>query len=274
MIIRIITGVLGVPILVGIVYVGGNTLTTALLILSLIGIREFNTALKISNKPTSKIIYISTIVYYMLLAFYPNGFFKTVYLNIFLLTFIASNLIVLVFNHEKIKLENISHNIFAFFYISFTFSLISIMRGRDYQNIYIWIIFILAFISDTGAYFTGKLIGKKKLASKLSPNKTIEGSIGGVVCTIVAMIFYAYILKYTGKINIELTLKNLLVISFLALIGAVLSQLGDLSSSAIKREFKVKDYGNLLPGHGGVLDRFDSVLFTTMYTYILIVIFI
>lgn len=116
--------------------------------------------------------------------------------------------------------------------------------------------FAVAFSSDSGGYFGGYLFGKHKLAVRLSPNKTIEGSIGGFVCAIVITLLYGFVLKTAGFT------VNFAVMAVYGFLGSLACQLGDLSFSAIKRLCAVKDYGNLIPGHGGMLDRFDSMFWT------------
>ena len=115
---------------------------------------------------------------------------------------------------------------------------------------------VVSFVSDSGAYFAGLSLGKHKLCPNLSPKKTIEGSIGGFVSTIAAMLIYGLILKLC-KMNV-----NFLVIGIYGLLGSLATQLGDLCFSAIKRIHGIKDYGNLLPGHGGMLDRFDGMIWS------------
>lgn len=124
--------------------------------------------------------------------------------------------------------------------------------------------FVIAWLSDTGAYFTGYFLGKHKLCPKMSPKKTVEGAIGGVVFAGIATAIYACLLFGNFKL---VFLWIPLVIGF---IGSVISQVGDLSASCIKRDFDKKDYGSLLPGHGGLMDRFDSVLFAAPYVLLVI----
>ena len=126
----------------------------------------------------------------------------------------------------------------------------------DNGRVYCLLPFIAAFLSDSGAYFVGIFLGRHKLCPRLSPNKTIEGSIGGFVCAIAAMLIYGAVLRV---MDYEVELLVMAVYGFL---GSLACQLGDLSFSAIKRECGVKDYGNLIPGHGGMLDRFDSMYWT------------
>ena len=128
---------------------------------------------------------------------------------------------------------------------------------REIGRYAVILVFIFSWITDTGAYFAGSLMGKHKLAPVLSPKKTIEGAVGGVILTVIASIVYMIILKNTMDITIHF--KALFLVA--AVIGALLSELGDLAASALKRQCNVKDFGKLFPGHGGMLDRFDSVVF-------------
>lgn len=126
--------------------------------------------------------------------------------------------------------------------------------------------FLFAWITDSGAYFTGCSIGKHKLAPQLSPKKTIEGSVGGIVSCVLLSMLYVFILDKCFSYTL-FEGNNYLKISVLSFIASIISQLGDLASSAIKRDFEVKDFGNILPGHGGILDRFDSVVFVSPVVY-------
>jgi len=121
-------------------------------------------------------------------------------------------------------------------------------------------VFIFSWITDTGAYFTGKFLGKHKLIPNVSPKKTVEGAVGGVVSTVVFTCLYLALLKHVFKID-NIGGADYLGVSILAIIASILSQLGDLAASVIKRDCNVKDFGTILPGHGGIMDRFDSVIF-------------
>ena len=120
---------------------------------------------------------------------------------------------------------------------------------------YILIAFIIAFSADSGAYFVGRALGKHKLAPVISPNKTVEGALGGVASAVVLMLLYGLILDKSFGFDVIYWYWIIY-----GVLGALISMLGDLSFSVIKRQVNVKDYGNLIPGHGGVLDRFDSMM--------------
>ena len=135
---------------------------------------------------------------------------------------------------------------------------------REYASFYVLLPFIAAFSCDSGAYFVGCALGKHKLAPSLSPKKTVEGSIGGFVSAVVLMLVYGIILRACGY-TVKLT-----VMAVYGFLGALACQLGDLCFSAIKRLFDVKDYSNLIPGHGGMLDRFDSMFWTAALIELLV----
>lgn len=125
----------------------------------------------------------------------------------------------------------------------------------------IFIPFLMAFLSDTGAYFVGVFFGKHKLCPVISPKKTVEGFVGGIATAVVGMLVFGFIMErfFMFRVNYWLALVY-------GLLGAVAGVMGDLSMSVIKRQTGIKDYGNLIPGHGGILDRFDSVMITAPLT--------
>ena len=122
---------------------------------------------------------------------------------------------------------------------------------------------LVPVITDIAAYFVGRGCGKHKLAPIISPKKTVEGSIGGTVCAVVILMLVAFILNITNILQVNYTALIIYLI-----LASVIGQFGDLALSSIKRIVGVKDYGNLLPGHGGILDRFDSLLFVLPFTYL------
>lgn len=137
------------------------------------------------------------------------------------------------------------------------------LRLMDNGTVQVFVPLAVSFGSDTFAYFTGLACGKHKLAPHVSPKKTVEGSVGGLIGGVAGML----LVKWIGEALTSFTIGYGLVI-VIGLLGAAVSQVGDLSFSVIKREFGVKDYGKLLPGHGGVLDRFDSVTFVTPFIWL------
>jgi len=150
------------------------------------------------------------------------------------------------------------------FYIPYFCSHIVLIDRLPRYNLFTYAVFITAFGTDIFAYFSGFLFGKHKLCPKLSPKKTVEGAIGGVIGSTVLCMVFAWILYP------ELIWHCLVI----GLVGSVFSQAGDLTASAFKRKMGIKDYSNLIPGHGGMLDRIDSVLFTAPFIYYYVIIFV
>ena len=163
----------------------------------------------------------------------------------------------------KNNVIDIAITFFSIFYVAISIDFIILtLNGFEKGSIYVWTIFIVAFLTDTFAYFTGYLFGKHKLIPKVSPKKTVEGSIGGIVGSTVGCIIFGYLF------NLDMT-----AMVIIGSIGSIVAQFGDLFASSIKRYVGIKDYGKLIPGHGGVLDRFDSVILVAPFVYYAIRIF-
>lgn len=139
-------------------------------------------------------------------------------------------------------------------------TLVRIGQVEDTGHVRILIPFVVAFTSDAGAYFVGRAFGKKKLAPRISPNKTVEGAIGGIAAGALCCVAYGLIVGCFGFKT------SILSLAAFGAVGSVIAQLGDLTFSAIKRQYGIKDYSNLLPGHGGVLDRLDSLYYLAPLT--------
>ncbi len=184
--------------------------------------------------------------------------------GIFILSFFAVsfvylliNMTVSVFSHGKYDVEIAALSFMTVFYVISSFTSIVLLRDTpNGQYIYL-LAFVGPWVSDTFAYFTGYFFGKHKLIEDVSPKKTIEGSIGGIVFTGISFIIYALILINLVHASFDPSYVALAVVGFIV---SVISQIGELMASLIKRMFGVKDDGKLFPGHGGVMDRFDSVL--------------
>lgn len=172
------------------------------------------------------------------------------------LAFVTIYFSEMMLSHVKVRLEKITICMLAGLLIPYLFSsLIRIHAVEGTGRYFIIIPFVMAFLSDTGAYFAGKYLGKHKLAPVISPNKTVEGVIGGVLGAILGMLIYGLILDLAFGFTV-----NYLYAVLYGLIGSVAAVFGDLCFSVIKRQTGIKDYGNLIPGHGGILDRFDSMM--------------
>lgn len=271
---RIISGAVAFIILVTVILSGTQIFAAALFLLALIGVHEIYQAFsKAGFKPFKPIGYIWCLLVPVEIAYGGNYFGLTSFINkagvnliLSLLVFVTIVILfsLIVFAHDKYNVSDVAVTFLGIAYIVFLFSFISLTRNMINGQYYIWLVFIGAWATDTFAYFTGVLFGRTKLLPAISPKKTLEGSIGGILgCMLISLIYGWYIIS---KIN-GLALYHFAIIGFLC---GIISQIGDWAASAIKRYAGIKDYGKLMPGHGGVLDRFDSILFVAPVIYLYI----
>ena len=167
--------------------------------------------------------------------------------------------------HTQLKFRSICAAMFAGLGIPYLLGALIRLRCMENGQFYILTAFLLTMVPDSGAYFIGRAVGKRKLAPIISPNKTVEGAVGGAVCAVAAMLLYALVLQLLFRFRV-----NYLFAIVYGVLGAGGSILGELAFSVIKRQVKIKDYGNLLPGHGGILDRFDSTMLVAPLVEVLI----
>ena len=169
-----------------------------------------------------------------------------------------------VFSKGKLDYTLSSSTFMGVFYIAVSFTSIVLLRGEG-KYLYL-LVFIGPWVSDTFAYILGRLLGKHKLIPEVSPKKTVEGSVAGIVFAALSYVLYAFIISK----NFDTTATpNYIVMAVSGALVSIVSQVGDLSASAVKRHFGIKDYGFIFPGHGGVMDRFDSVIMTAPILYII-----
>ncbi len=161
-----------------------------------------------------------------------------------------------VFFDERVKVKEVSEVFMTSLYVVLCFCALLRLRYIEVGAEYIYLlVFIAAWVTDTFAYFTGFLFGRHKLIPKISPKKTVEGAIGGVISCIIAFIIYGVVVEKALDVQM-----NLIVLAVVGFFMSIFSMVGDLIASSIKRTYGIKDYSNLFPGHGGVLDRFDSIM--------------
>ena len=181
------------------------------------------------------------------------------------LAFLAALFGEMLAAHTKLSLKTVCAAIFAGAVIPYLLGALVRLRVMEGGRFYILAAFVLTMVPDSGAYFVGSFFGKHKLCPVISPNKTVEGAVGGAVCTVVFMVLYTLILQLAFACRV-----NYLYAVLYGILGAGASMLGDLTFSVIKRQAGIKDYGNLLPGHGGILDRFDSTMIVAPLVEILV----
>lgn len=257
---RLISGIVLLIIMIGSVVLGGNVLFALITGISLVGLMELYRVIDIHKTPLAILGYVATLAFDFCLYFNRNEFLIYV-IVIFMLCVMACYVIF----YPKYNSKHVSMTVFAFIYAPVLLSYLYQIRMMNDGIYMIWLAFIGAWGSDTCAYVVGMLIGKHKLPSELSPKKSIEGCIGGIIGAGLIGFIYATIFKT------HITLDNpQLAFTIIGAVSSVLSQIGDLAASAIKRNHNIKDYGKLIPGHGGIMDRFDSLIFTAPIVFLLL----
>lgn len=227
---------------------GGLLLLIATIILSLIASTEFHKAMKKIDINYPILLQIAFGIGLNLASYY-----KLSYVTYSIIALITISSLMLVALGNKYRMKDMMGFIFAFLYCNFLMNFF-ILFDEPYK---LFIVYLCSWGSDTFAYLVGMVFGRHKLIEKLSPNKTIEGSIGGLIAATVLIVIYT---NYLG-------IENNLYWAIAALFMAMFSQVGDLCASYIKRITGIKDFGNIILGHGGILDRFDSVLFVLPIAY-------
>ena len=192
---------------------------------------------------------------------------KIFYADLFLLLAVVFIDAVFTFKTKKeITLYQVAAALFGGAVLPLFLSAIVGLKQLDGGRFYVLIPFIIAFVTDAGAYFTGVFFGKHQAFPQVSPKKTVEGCVGGILIGVAAMAVYGVILRYAVVFDVSFP-----VMILYGVVGGLATELGDLMFSLIKRVFGVKDYGSLLPGHGGILDRFDSMFLAAPVVFMLVV---
>lgn len=251
---RILVAVVGVPVLVWVVlWAPSIVMLFALCLLAGIGGEELQKC--VGGAENNKLVNLSFTCAFLPVAccaYYPHLVMELLVLMVLVFFGYA------IYKAGEVKFHQIMAGLFGSVAIGYSFAGFLRMEAAGIHRAYLLLPFILSFACDTFAYFAGMAFGKHKLAPKVSPKKTIEGSIGGMAGNVVCGLLFAFVMDrwFGGSIGYG-------AMALLALLCGIVAQVGDLSFSLIKREFGIKDYGHLFLEHGGVLDRFDSVLFVT-----------
>lgn len=262
---RILVAAIALPILVVVVFFAPLWLAAALLGVVSAGCSWELLRCTDLEAPLRMMVYVALggFAIPFLLVFRDAGqVYFAVLLALFALTF--AELMLSFRDGQPMALSSVTNALLAGGVMPVLLSGIIQLGQREHGSVYMLLPFVIAFSSDSGAYFAGSFLGRHKLTPHLSPNKTIEGSIGGFLAAIALTALYGLILK-AAKFEVDMSV--LCVYGFL---GSFACQLGDLGFSAIKRLCGVKDYGHLIPGHGGMLDRFDSMYWTAALLLVLV----
>ncbi len=261
---RLLSGILLVAIALFVFLTGGALLAVVIFGVSVIAYQELTAACKVRGEgelpgAPVRVGLVMTLVYYGLIGLALGRDISMVF-PAMIVAIVAAFLVFLfvyVFTFPKYHANQIMSAMFSFLYGPVMLSFLYLLREGFDDGIYlVWFVFLASWGSDTCAYCVGVLIGKHKMTPKLSPKKSIEGAVGGILGAALLFALYTHFVinRYT-----MMTLSLPLAMS-LGAAGALVSMVGDLAASAIKRNYEIKDYGKLIPGHGGIMDRFDSVI--------------
>ena len=250
---RLISGIVLVILAIFFVGKGGALLFAVTALISLVGLFELYRVLGIEKRSVAAVGYLTAVCYYGILWFEGQK-----YLTLMIIASLMLLMALYVFTFPSFKTEEITGAFFGVCYVPVMLSFLYQTRSMHDGAYLVWLIFLCSWGCDTCAYCVGMLIGKHKMAPVLSPKKSVEGAVGGVAGAALLGVIYA-----------AATQGPMLEYAVICAIGALISMVGDLAASAIKRNQGIKDYGKLIPGHGGILDRFDSVIFTAPVIYFL-----
>lgn len=266
---RILTSVVGIPLAFVVIlwpYRNGLVFAVVMCVVTALGTLEFYGGVrKIGARPIEWAGAIASVLFVASMRTYHDATIAV--LPAVLTGLLVTCLVVEILRRQRAPIVNVGATVFGAVYVGWLLSYIVVLRGLP-GTLNIWgqqvqagaafvlYIFLCTWASDTGAYFIGRSYGRTKIAPKLSPNKTVEGCVAAMVSTVLASALFGWV--------IGLPYGHALL---LGAIFGVVAQLGDLSESAIKREIGIKDFGVMFPGHGGILDRFDSMLFTGPAAY-------
>lgn len=264
---RITSGLLGFPLVLIILLIGNKYVVDILLaVVTILAMDEYLKAISKVCKPIKWIAYLSCIII-AIIHIIPKEAIPTI-------TILAVPVILLILfaqviaTNMKTNFKDVAYTFLGIFYITFFIMFLSLIRGLENGIIILGYTIIVAWSTDIFAYLTGKKIGKHHF-SQVSPKKTVEGCIGGIIGAVLISLLYVYITNTYLDFNLEVS--NIYVfVAIISLVLSIISQIGDFVASSIKRFANMKDYGNLLPGHGGMLDRIDSLIFIAPFVYMII----
>ena len=259
---RFVSAILGFP-LVAILLVFGNNYVVdiAFAIVAIMGLYEYFNVFKGKAKPIVEVGYYSTL--FIAGLHIINYQWWILYLPIIVLLLFLK----VILTRMKVNVNDMAITLMGIIYIVGLVSFVPLIHGMENGKILVWYVFLAAWGTDTFAYLIGIKFGKHKF-SQISPKKSIEGCIGGIVGAILFMIVYTICVNYFFSMNI-----SYIYVTVVAIVLSIVAQIGDFAASTIKRYVGAKDFSHLIPGHGGILDRSDSVLLVAPFVYIFFVVF-
>lgn len=261
---RVISAIFGIPLIIGAAWYGGLVLMFLVMLIVIKGVFEMLRLQRGLSIYPNIFLTLSGSLTLLGVAYLKEWSFAGIVFTIL----VIAHLLLMVVKYPKYKFQDAAAGMFTTIYMSL-FAYIYLLSTLPDGNYWLLLMIASTWTSDTFAYFAGSNLGKRKLAPDISPNKTIEGAVGGLIGAVIGTLIMAYIFFDTVTTSFFFVIMLLL-----GILIAVLSQLGDLVASSLKRQAKIKDAGTVIPGHGGVLDRFDSMLLSAPLVYYFAVIFI
>lgn len=260
---RIITSLVGFPLVAILLTLGNKYIVDiAFSIIAILSLHEFYNAFSKKANPVKWVGYFFAIII-AFIHIIPGDFVKG-YLQLLIPSIIAVLFLIVVVTELKINIKDISITLLGICYVLGFIVFLPMIKGLENGTILVWYVLFIAWGTDIFAYLIGKKIGKHKF-SNISPNKSIEGCIAGLLGSLLLTIPYTIILNKFLVQNI-----SYIYIILISIALSILSQIGDFAASSIKRYVGIKDFSNLIPGHGGMLDRIDSVIFIAPFAYFLL----
>ena len=260
---RVITAIIMISLLIPILIYGKLTFVILVIFLTLVATQEM-IEMKEKSVKTPLEVKIFTMVATLMIVFSSFNlttlsFTGTLSIGLGLVALFLFILLLAVVIHKEFKINDAGYYLLTIFYVGSTFHSMLFLRFLG-LNLFLFMILVVA-VTDSGAYFVGRKFGKRKLAPTISPNKTIEGAVGGIILGVLVGTIFGTMVDLSS---------NILMLIVMSLVVTLVAQFGDLVASSMKREYGIKDFGKLFPGHGGVLDRLDSHLYASLALYILI----
>lgn len=260
---RISSALIGFPLVVLIMIIGNkHVISVSMAIIALLSMSEYLNAVSKKANPVKWVSYLSCGLI-SLLGLLPAGLYANVILaaipTILLLLFLQ-----VIVTEMKTNFNDLVYTFVGIIYIAFCVGSMAMVRNLENGKILIWYIFWAGWATDVFAYSIGRRFGKHKF-SKVSPKKSIEGCVAGTIGAIIVALVYTYFINTYSAVQ-----YSYINISIISLILSLVGQVGDFAASTIKRYVEIKDYGNLIPGHGGMLDRIDSIMFIAPFAYMLL----
>lgn len=259
---RLISGIILVAAALAFLLAGGWVLLAASCVVSLIGMYELYRVCKIEQTVLAAAGYLAAVIFYLDL--HVSWIPETM---TFVLAFLTVLLSVYVLAYPKYHIAQVMAAFFGVFYVAVMLSGIYQIRVMEKGACLVWLVFLCSWGCDTCAYCIGVRFGRHKMSPVLSPKKSMEGAAGGLAGAFLLTALYC--MAFRAQMGI--TAAKVWVLAAAAAAGSIISMIGDLAASAVKRNYGIKDYGDLIPGHGGILDRFDSVIFAAPAVYYLVV---